>query len=137
PTESEPSLSTRGVYVVSGGVKYSVIGPALTKSLNCLLLSCPPASVSLPVRFASSRRGPSRYTAFMVRGLLMLSVDMSEVSSEPGREVWKTWNAKLVASPSQAKMRSSQKYCAPTLELRFSHFGCSGSAGGLTGFGPT
>ena len=35
------------------------------------------------------------------------------------------------------KIRSTQKYCAPTLELRFSHFGFSGSAGGLTGFGPT
>ena len=73
----------------------------------------------------------------MVRGLLMLSVETSEVSSAPGREVWKSWNMKLLGSDSQVKMRSTQKYCAPTLELRFSHFGFSGSAGGLTGLGPT
>ncbi len=73
----------------------------------------------------------------MVRGLLMLSVETSEVSSVPGREVRKSCTGKLLGSDSQAKMRSIQKYCAPTLELRFSHLGFSGSAGGFTGLGPT
>ena len=68
----------------------------------------------------------------------MLSVETSDVSSVPGREVWKSWieEARLW-SAFQSKMRSTQKYCAPTFELRFSHFGFSGSAGGLIGFGPT
>ena len=34
-------------------------------------------------------------------------------------------------SPCQLKMRSTQKYWAPTFELRFSHRGFSGSAGGF------
>ena len=34
-------------------------------------------------------------------------------------------------------MRSIHKYCAPTVELRFAQLGLSGSAGGLTGLGPT
>ena len=84
-----------------------------------------------------SSRGPRPYTAFMVRGLLMESVEISEVSSAPGREVWNSWKGKLLGSACQEKMRSTQKYWAPTLELRFSHFGCSGSAGGFTGLGPT
>ena len=32
--------------------------------------------------------------------------------------------------------RSNQKYCEPTVEFRFFHSGCSGSAGGLVGLGP-
>ena len=73
----------------------------------------------------------------MVRGLLMLSVETSDVSSVPGREVRKSWTMKLDGFASQPKMRSSQKYWAPTLELRFAQRGFSGSAGGLSGFGPT
>ena len=34
---------------------------------------------------ATSSRGSKLYTAFMVRGLLMLSVETSEVSMLPGR----------------------------------------------------
>src|ERR1700742_1520804 len=82
-------------------------------------------------------RAGSPYTAFMVRGLLMLSEEINDVSRVPGREVWKSWTGKLLISGFHAKMRSIQKYCAPTLELRFSHFGLSASAGGFTGFGPT
>ena len=67
----------------------------------------------------------------------MLSLDTSEVSSEPGRAVCRNWKKKFEGSAFQAKMRSTQKYCAPTVELRFSHCGASGSAGGLIGFGPT
>src|ERR1700730_8423578 len=75
--------------------------------------------------------------AFMARGLLMLSVAINDVSSEAGRDAWKIWKAKLVGSASHMKTRSARMYCAPTLALRFSHFGCSGSAGGRTGLGPT
>src|SRR5215472_1826658 len=76
--------------------------------------------------------------AFMVRGLLMLSVDTKDVSREPGNEVWKSWKMKFDCELTgfQSKMRSTQKYCAPGLEFRFSHFGFSGSAGGFEGFGP-
>ena len=74
----------------------------------------------------------------MVRGLLMLSVETNDVSSEPGSEVWNSWKTKLACTSLgfQKKTRSTQKYCAPGLELRFAHFGFSGSAGGFTGFGP-
>src|SRR6187402_1185807 len=84
-------------------------------------------------------RGPSPYTAFIERGLLMPSLDTSDVSRVPGRDVWNSWKKKLplLASPCQLKMRSTQKYWAPTLELRSAHVGRSGSAGGCTGFGPT
>ena len=44
---------------------------------------------------AASSRGSTLYTAFIVRGLLMLSVDTKEVSSEPGSEVWNSWKMKL------------------------------------------
>ncbi len=69
----------------------------------------------------------------------MLSVDTKEVSSEPGSEVWKSWKMKLACAlrAFQMKMRSTQKYCAPGFELRFAHVGCSGSAGGFAGLGPT
>ena len=75
----------------------------------------------------------------MVRGLLTLSLETSEVSSVPGNEVWNSWNAKLPGARclSKKKMRSTQKYCAPGFEVRFSHFGFSGSAGGRIGLGPT
>src|SRR3954469_24477521 len=77
--------------------------------------------------------------AFMVLGLLMLSLDTSEVSSVPGSEVRSAWFRKLLplVRPFQSKTRSHQKYCAPTLEARFAHFGFSGSSGGFTGLGPT
>ena len=55
----------------------------------------------------------------------------------PGRDVCSHWYMKLLLFASQTKMRSIQKYCAPTVELRFSHLGFSGSAGGLIGLGPT
>jgi hypothetical protein len=67
----------------------------------------------------------------------MLSVEMSEVSSVPGREVRKSCCGKLVSSDCQSRMRSTQKYWVPTTELRFSHCGFSGSAGGRVGLGPT
>ena len=67
----------------------------------------------------------------------MLSLDTSEVSSEPGRAVCKTWNRKFDWSAFHARMRSTQKYCAPTVALKSAHRGASGSAGGFTGFGPT
>ena len=55
----------------------------------------------------------------------MLSVDTNEVSSEPGSEVCSSWKMKFDCELTgfQTKMRSTQKYCAPGLELRFSHFG--------------
>jgi hypothetical protein len=51
----------------------------------------------------------------MVRGLLTLSLEISEVSRVPGREVWNSWNAKLPGARclSKKKIRSTQKYCAP------------------------
>ena len=67
----------------------------------------------------------------------MLSVAINDVSSEPGRDAWKIWKVKLVESASHMKIRPARKYCAPTLALKFSHFGCSGSAGGRIGLGPT
>ena len=67
----------------------------------------------------------------------MLSLDTSEVSNEPGRAVCRNWKKKVDWSAFHAKMRSTQKYCAPTVELRFSHCGASGFAGGFSGFGPT
>ena len=69
----------------------------------------------------------------------MLSVETSDVSSVPGRETCRAWKKKalLTASPRQLNTRSHQKYCAPTFELRFSHAGSSGFAGGLMGLGPT
>ena len=67
----------------------------------------------------------------------MLSVETSEVSKEPGRAVCNTWNRKFDWSAFHARMRSTQKYCAPTVELMFSHWGASGAAGGFSGFGPT
>src|SRR5688572_16180997 len=92
PTESDPSLSTRGVQVVAGGEKYCASGsPGGTKSLSCLLFKPPPVSVSLPHFLARPMRAPRRYTAFIVRGLLMLSVDTIEVSSVPGRDEWNSW----------------------------------------------
>ncbi len=58
PTESAPSLSTRGVYVVDGGTKNCASGSAGgTYSLNCLLSRFPPASVSLPHCRAIAIRG--------------------------------------------------------------------------------
>ena len=30
-------------------------------------------------------------SAFIVRGLLMLSLETSDVSSDPGRDVWNSW----------------------------------------------
>ena len=73
----------------------------------------------------------------MVRGLLMLSLETREVSRLPGRDVWNSWKTKLEGSASHEKIRSIQKYCAPTLELRFAHAGRSALAGGRTGLGPT
>ena len=69
----------------------------------------------------------------------MLSVETSDVSSEPGLDVWNSWKKKLslLSSAFQLKMRSTQKYCAPTFDARFSQRGFSGSAGGRIGFGPT
>src|ERR1039458_10779179 len=67
----------------------------------------------------------------------MLSDEISDVSSVPGRDVWNSCRGKLLILGFHASTRSTQKYCAPTLELRFSHFGFSASAGGFTGFGPT
>jgi hypothetical protein len=64
-------------------------------------------------------------------------VETREVSRAPGREVWKSWKGKLLSSASQVKMRSIQKYWAPTFEDRSAHSGFSGSAGGWTGLGPT
>src|SRR3954470_17199458 len=77
--------------------------------------------------------------AFMVLGLLMLSLDTREVSSVPGSDVRSAWFRKLLplVRPFQSKTRSHQKYCAPTFEARFSHFGLFGSAGGRVGLGPT
>ena len=91
PTESAPSFRTWGVKTVAGFSKKAVSGPSLTKSLNCLLSSPPPASVSLPPYLPASSRAPSSYTAFCVRGLLMLSVETSDVSIAPGRKVWTHW----------------------------------------------
>ena len=69
----------------------------------------------------------------------MLSEETSDVSSVPGNDVCSAWYAKLAwfVVPFQLKTRSHQKNCAPTLELRFSQRGFSGSAGGFTGLGPT
>ena len=93
PTESAPSFSTWGVRTVASGLlKNSVSGPLVMKSLNCLLSSSPPASFSCHKRLAVPMRAVKSYTAFMVRGLLMLSVEMSEVSIAPGRNVWASWN---------------------------------------------
>ncbi len=75
----------------------------------------------------------------MVRGLLMLSVLTSDVSSDPGRDVMNSCLKKLfgLLSPCQLKMRSTQKNCAPTVDDRFLHSGFSGSTGGRSGSGPT
>src|SRR5947209_6038351 len=76
--------------------------------------------------------------AFIVRGLLMLSLDINEVSRVPGNDECSSWKMKFDSLCGfHMNTRSTQKYCAPGLELRFAHFGCSGSAGGFTGFGPT
>ena len=67
----------------------------------------------------------------------MLSLETRDVSRLPGRDVWNSWKTKLASSACQSKILSIQKYCAPTLELRFSHLGLLGSSGGWMGLGPT
>ena len=52
----------------------------------------------------------------MVRGLLMLSVETSDVSSVPAAKCGRAGRRSSVWSASQSKMRSIQKYCAPTFE---------------------
>ena len=49
----------------------------------------------------------------------MLSVEISDVSSDPGREVCSAWKMKFDASDFQSKIRSIQKYWLPTVPLRF------------------
>ena len=67
----------------------------------------------------------------------MLSVETSDVSIAPGREVWIHWNTKLAVFGFQKNSRSAHRYCAPTVELRSAQVGFSGSAGGCVGLGPT
>ena len=59
---------------------------------------------------------------------------MSEV---PGGWALSISQRKLPGRESKAKTLPSRKYWLPIAETRFSHFGFSGSAGGLSGSGPT
>ncbi len=76
----------------------------------------------------------------MVRGLLMPSVEMSDVSMLPGRKVRASWYMKFFCPSGLPEFtmnrRSTHMYCAPTDELRLAHCGAAGSAGGCTGLGP-
>ncbi len=91
-------------------------------------------NVSCPQRLACSRRGPRWYMAFMVRGLLILSVEISEVSSAPGREVSKNLVGEAAFRRPPTKRSDRSRNIAPRhSSLECFHSGCSGSSGALSG----
>jgi hypothetical protein len=71
--------------------------------------------------------------ALIVPGLLIWSCEIAEVSVTPGRACANIWYSRLligIPEPSSSDMRV---YWLPIRPLMFSHFGCAGSAGGLSG----
>src|SRR5690606_11340131 len=86
---------------------------------------------------ATPSRAATLNTALIVRGLLMLSEATKEVSRAPGVEEFRICQMKLVSSGWATKIRPIQKYWPPIVADMFAHWGSFGSAGGLSGCGPT
>ena len=73
------------------------------------------------------------WMALIVPGFDTWSVGIAEVSDVPGRAceyIWYSSESYGIPEPSSSEMR---RYWLPTAPLMFSHFGRSGSAGGLSG----
>ena len=84
-------MSTRGVNTVVGVLEELGERPVCDEVVELAVVQ--PAAGQRLLAPALSQLEPRAelYTAFIVRGLLMLSVETSEVSRLPGREVWKSW----------------------------------------------
>ena len=70
---------------------------------------------------------------FIVPGLLTWSCEIADVSVTPGRACVNICHSMLVFGIPEPRSSDMREYWLPTRPLMFSHFGCAGSSGGLSG----
>src|SRR6187399_66820 len=112
--------------------------PSRPGSHQHLLWSC-----SVPQLFAlrhllmtspgNSARCDRLVIKFIVPGLLTWSCEIADVSVTPGRACVNICHSMLVFGIPEPKSSDMREYWLPTSPLMFSHFGCAGYAGGLSG----